>query len=109
MLEIISREHDTVMQIRQLLSSIPSQVKRQQPVRFEDAHGRHFPLHIEFVNSFSAFKAVLELRFEDVPGMRKVRNMEHAMRDIENSTHGGHGRAPFGLGEESLCVWSLNA
>ncbi|ROV92418.1 hypothetical protein VPNG_09580 [Cytospora leucostoma] len=75
-LETNLREYDTVMQIQQLLSSIPSQVERQQPVLLEDAHGRHFPFHIEFINSFAAFQAVLELRFENVPGLKKVRNLD---------------------------------
>lgn len=71
-----------VMQIQQLHSAISPQVDRQQPVLFEDAHGRRLPFHIEFINSFKVFQSVLEARFEDVPGLRKVKSLEYNMRDM---------------------------
>ncbi|KAK2597587.1 hypothetical protein N8I77_012365 [Diaporthe amygdali] len=72
----------TVLQMQQGLSQIPAQVDRQQPVIFEDAHGRLAPFHVEFINSFAAFQAVLEARFQDVPGLKKVRNREYTMQDV---------------------------
>lgn len=72
----------TVLQIEQLLSNIPPQVDRQQPIVFEDAHGRQLPLHIELINSFPAFQAVLEARFRDVPGLKKVKNLEYTVHDV---------------------------
>lgn len=71
-----------MMQTQQLQFNIPPQVELQQPVSFEDAHGRQFPFYIDFINSFDIFQSVLEARFEDMPGFRKVKSLEYAMRDI---------------------------
>ncbi|KAK2602929.1 hypothetical protein N8I77_009426 [Diaporthe amygdali] len=75
---------DGVTQTQQLLYNIPPQVELQQPVIFEDAHGRLSPFHVEFINSFAAFQAVLEARFEDMPGLNKVRSFEYAMQDTRS-------------------------
>lgn len=72
----------TVLQMQQQLSSLPVQIDRQQPIIFEDAHGRLTPFHIEFINSFEVFQAVLEARFQDVPGLKKVKSHEYAMQDV---------------------------
>lgn len=72
---------DVVTQMQQILRSIPPQIERQQPVIFEDAHGRITPVHIEFINSFEAFQSVLVTRFQHMPGLRKVRNLEYSMQD----------------------------
>ncbi|KAK7713223.1 hypothetical protein SLS63_012126 [Diaporthe eres] len=71
-----SRIFDAVTQMQQVLCSIPPQIEREQPVLFEDAHGRLTPFHVEFINSHNAFQAVLEARFENMPGLRKVRNLD---------------------------------
>lgn len=70
-----------IMQTQQSQSSIPPQVEFQQPVVFEDAHGRTLPFHLEFINSFTAFQWLLEFRFEKMPGLRKVKKLEYTMRD----------------------------
>lgn len=62
-------------------SQLPPQIERQQPVYFEDAHGRISPFHIEFINSFEAFQSVLEVRFQYVPGFRKVKQIEYIVQD----------------------------
>lgn len=72
---------ETVARLEKVQSSLPPQVERQQPVLFEDAHARMFPFHLEFINSFAAFQAVLEVRFRDVPGLKKVSRLEYAMQD----------------------------
>lgn len=64
-----------------LAAQIPPQVLRQQPVYFEDAHGRLFPFCVEFIDSFAAFQAVLEVRFRSVPGLEKVQRKEYAVED----------------------------
>lgn len=79
-----NRIFDAVTQVQQLLCSIPPQIEREQPVLFEDAHGRLTPFHIEFINSRNAFQAVLEARFENMPGLRKVRNLEYAVQDTQS-------------------------
>lgn len=80
-LESNMRIFNTVIQIQQLQASLPPQVDRQQPILFEDAHERLTPFHVEFINSFAAFQAVLEVRFSQVPGLKKVRGLEYAMQD----------------------------
>lgn len=72
---------NTVLQIQQLQANLPPQVERQQPILFEDAHERLTPFHLEFINSFAAFQAVLEVRFSQVPGLKKVKGLEYALQD----------------------------
>lgn len=75
---------DVVTQMQQFLCSIPPQTEREQPVIFEDAHGRLTSFHVEFINSYNAFQAVLEARFENMPGLKKVRNFEYAVQDTRS-------------------------
>lgn len=70
-----------VLQFQQLQANMPPQIERQQPILFEDAHGRLAPFHLEFINSFPAFQAVLEVRFAQVPGLKKVKSLEYVMQD----------------------------
>lgn len=84
MLEVLTTNmkiYELVLDMQKLHSSIPPQINRQQPVYFEDAHGRIAPFHIEFINSFEAFQAVMEVRFRHVPGLKKVRNNEYALQE----------------------------
>lgn len=76
----------TVLQMQQVLSNLPAQVDRQQPIIFEDAHGRLAPFHVEFVNSFAVFQAVLEARFQNVPGLKKVKSLEYAVQDVASKS-----------------------
>ncbi|KAF2028074.1 hypothetical protein EK21DRAFT_102145 [Setomelanomma holmii] len=62
-------------------AQIPLQIDRQQPVYFEDAHGRLAPFHIEFINSFEAFQAVMEVRFRHVPGLKKVQGNRYTVKE----------------------------
>lgn len=82
MLRVLSTNvkiYEMILDMQKLQSQLPPQVDRQQPVYFEDAHGRIAPFHVEFINSFDAFQAVMEVRFRHVPGLRKVQNMEYAI------------------------------
>lgn len=38
-----------VLEIQNIVTKIPGQVDRQQPVYFIDAIGRHTPFHLEFI------------------------------------------------------------
>jgi hypothetical protein len=40
-----------VLNIQEIISRIPGQVDRQQPVYLIDALGRHSPFHLEFIRS----------------------------------------------------------
>jgi hypothetical protein len=60
---------------------LPAQINRQEPVYFEDAHGRVAPFHIEFVDSLEAFEAVMEVRFRHVPGLKKFQRKEYILQE----------------------------
>ena len=95
-----------------LQTSIPAQLERswtQEPATLVDALGRVTPVHLEFLDSwevcwkipmslctkksniFKAFEAVLEVRFRNLPGHRKIKQREYALRtntfdrDLEQS------------------------
>ncbi|KAL8964123.1 MAG: hypothetical protein Q9183_004682 [Haloplaca sp. 2 TL-2023] len=48
-----------VLNLQNLLPSIPGQVERQQPVYLNDALRRYSPFHLEFINSPEALLGVL--------------------------------------------------
>jgi hypothetical protein len=50
--------YSIVLDLQKLQHDLPAQIDRQQPVLFEDAHGRVAPFHVEFIISF-------EVRFID--------------------------------------------
>ncbi|KAG0652061.1 hypothetical protein D0Z07_1460 [Hyphodiscus hymeniophilus] len=52
-----------VLNIQNLITHIPAQVERQQPVYLIDALGRHSPFHLEFIRSAEALTAVLQANF----------------------------------------------
>lgn len=81
-MESNARIFTTILQMQQQISNLPAQIDRQQPIIFEDAHGRLTPFHIEFINSFAVFQAVLEARFQELPGLKKVKSREYAMQDV---------------------------
>jgi hypothetical protein len=85
---------ELVLSMQKIQSQIPPQVTRQQPVYFEDAHGRIAPFHIEFINSFEAFQAIMEVRFRHVPGLKKVQNSEYLLHEF-NSKRELNLRAPW--------------
>jgi hypothetical protein len=60
-------------------SNLPPQIMQQQPVIFRDALDRIAPIHLEWINSWEAFLAVLKVRFKE-RGLRKVENMEFALQ-----------------------------
>jgi len=73
--------YKTVLSIQ---AGLPSSLERaliQEPFILEDAIGRIAPVHIQFVNSWEAFDAVLELRFRDAPGYKKVQNRKYTFQE----------------------------
>lgn len=60
---------------------IPPSLSYQQPVTFQDALGRISPVHLEFVNSWAAFDAIVTARFSDMPGQSKVAKREWVLQD----------------------------
>jgi len=61
-------------------TTLPPQVERQQPVYFLDACGFHAPFHLEFINSWEAFTAVLSIKFKH-RGLRVVEKKQYVLED----------------------------
>ncbi|KAJ4301366.1 hypothetical protein N0V90_003458 [Kalmusia sp. IMI 367209] len=87
--EIMLKVLETNMKIYQLVldtqkvqqAHMPQQIDRQQPIYFEDAHGRLSAFHIEFINCFEAFQAVMEIRFRHVPGLKKIQKNQYLIQE----------------------------
>ncbi|KAF4636663.1 hypothetical protein G7Y89_g1430 [Cudoniella acicularis] len=65
-------------------SGFPSALERtlvQEPFLLEDAIGRISPVHMQFISSWEAFDAVLELRFHKLQGHKKVINKEYVIQE----------------------------
>jgi hypothetical protein len=66
--------------VLQMQTALPLQVQRQQPVYFLDACGFHAPFHLEFINSWEAFVAVLGIRFKH-RGLRVIEKKQYVLED----------------------------
>jgi hypothetical protein len=53
----------------------------QEPLMLTDALGRIVPVHLEMINSWEVFDAVVAARFRNLPGERKIRYREYALQD----------------------------
>lgn len=53
----------------------------QEPITLTDALGRVAPIHLELINNWDILDSVLEARFKNVPGERKIRQKEYALQD----------------------------
>jgi hypothetical protein len=75
--EQIVQVKDTI----KLQRSPPPQVLLQKPVILHDALGRIAHFHLDFINSFPAFMAVLRIRFETV-GLQKIEREEFSLEEV---------------------------
>lgn len=66
--------------LKQLQDSLPPQVLLQQPVMFTDALDRIAPIHLDWIDTWDAFLAVLEVRFTHL-GYNKIKRKEFALQD----------------------------
>ena len=76
-----TRIYRTVIRIE---SALPSKLERgliQEPFLLEDAIGRLFPVHLQFVASWDAFDAVLETQFRNLQGHSKIMNKEFVLQE----------------------------
>lgn len=73
--------YTSVMRIESMLSSHLERTLVQEPFILEDAIGRLAPVHMQFISSWEAFDAVLELRFQNLPGYRKIKRKEFVLQD----------------------------
>ena len=73
--------YNAVVDIR---GRLPGHLERglyQEPFILEDGIGRIAPVHIQFICSWEAFDAVLELRFRNVQGYTMVQNKEYVIQE----------------------------
>ena len=72
--------YKAVLEIR---GRLPSSLERslcQEPFILEDSIGRVTPVSLEFVNSWEAFDAVLEIRFRGLQGFEEVQKKEYVIQ-----------------------------
>lgn len=69
----------------QVQHAIPPQVLLGQPVVFLDCFGKVAPFHLEFIDSFESFMAVMVVRFKQAgvkpSGVAKLQNHEFSIQD----------------------------
>ena len=65
-------------------SRMPVQITFDQPVTFEDAHGRFLPIQMAWIDSWENFETMLKWKFADVPGLRKIESQEYVLSDVFN-------------------------
>ncbi len=67
-----------------LQTGLPSSLERSladEPFILEDALGRKAPVHLQFIDSWDALHAVLEIRFQNLQGAEKVAGKEYVLQD----------------------------
>ena len=84
------RVFQAVLDVQNLLKTIPGQIERQQPVFLNDALGRYAPFHLEFIKSSEALVSVLSINFKSfASASKKIQNCEftihdsHTKRDVD--------------------------
>ena len=70
-----------VLELHNIITRIPGQVERQQPVFLIDGLGRACPFHLEFIRSAEAFVAVLAINFKKLGDDKKILNGEFVIED----------------------------
>ena len=81
----VFRTYSTVLSINDRLVSLSSQIiLGQVPCILMDAIGRRTPLDLQFINSWEAFDAALEVRFRNLPGHEKVCRTEFTLVDVHS-------------------------
>ncbi|KAI4695903.1 uncharacterized protein J4E88_000073 [Alternaria novae-zelandiae] len=73
----------TYRAVIRLESALPSHLERrliEDPVILEDPIGRIAPVHLQFITSWDAFNAVLEGRFHDREGYKKMKQREYGLQ-----------------------------
>ncbi|KAH5540271.1 hypothetical protein HBI27_106670 [Parastagonospora nodorum] len=84
MRRIIAMNIATYHAVISIQAALPSRLERsliEEPFVLEDAIGRIAPVHLQFVTSWDAFNAVLEIRFRDMQGSKKVKQKQYGLQD----------------------------
>ena len=75
------KTYTSVLRIESIITSHLEKTLLQEPFILEDAIRRLAPVHMQFITSWQAFDAVLELRFQNFPGERKIKRKEFVLQD----------------------------
>ena len=71
-----------VLNIQSMITRLPGQIERQQPVYFIDALGRHRPFFLEFILSAEALIYVLRCDLKNIgSGAQKIDRGEFEIQD----------------------------
>ncbi|KAI9692927.1 MAG: hypothetical protein M1822_004922 [Bathelium mastoideum] len=62
-------------------SSLPRQPSFEQPVKFQDAHGRVLPIQVAWIDTWNHFETMLKWKFSTVPGLGKIERGEYILSD----------------------------
>lgn len=70
-----------VVALRSAFSKHVDRPLLEDPFILEDAIGRIAPVHLRFINSWAAFQAVMEIRFQGKQGLKKVCRKEYVLQE----------------------------
>jgi hypothetical protein len=70
-----------VVALRSAFSKYVDRPLLEEPFLLEDAIGRIAPVHLRFINSWTAFQAVMEIRFQGKQGLRKICRREYVLQE----------------------------
>ncbi|KAH7410535.1 hypothetical protein BKA64DRAFT_357102 [Cadophora sp. MPI-SDFR-AT-0126] len=73
--------YNSVISIQEVISGGLQRSLTHEPFILEDAIGRISPVHLQFINSWDALDAVLELRFRKIQGHTKVKRREYILQE----------------------------
>ncbi|KAL9095334.1 MAG: hypothetical protein Q9165_002205 [Trypethelium subeluteriae] len=62
-------------------SKLSSQVSFEQPVTFQDAHGRMLPIQVAWIDTWDHFETMLKWKFSTLPGLAKIERGEYVLTD----------------------------
>ena len=82
--QLLTSNASLVRSIQMIQCGLPTPLEctlLQDPFILEDAIGRVAPVHLQFIESWDAFEAVLEARFRGIQGWDKVQQREYALQD----------------------------
>ncbi|PVI02417.1 hypothetical protein DM02DRAFT_487375, partial [Periconia macrospinosa] len=84
MRRIMAMNIATYHAVLSIQSALPSYRERgliEEPFILEDPIGRVAPVHLQFVTSWDAFNAVLEIRFRNLQGHTKVQKQQYVLQE----------------------------
>lgn len=75
------RSYNVLLEVQNRLSPEVQPNWTQEPLTLTDALGRVAPIHLELINNWDVLESVLEARFKDMPGERKIKVKKYALWD----------------------------